>query len=102
MEKITFESLPTKVEQLLSEVQELKEIILKGITVPKEYPRYLSIEDAISWLADQGLTISKSTLYKYTSKRLIPFTTFNAHIVFEAKELNTWCLSQQNKRYNNK
>lgn len=39
MEKITFESLPTKVEQLLSEVQELKEIILKGITVPKEYPR---------------------------------------------------------------
>lgn len=102
MTKISFEELPTKVEQLLNEVNELKEIILKGITATKEYPRYLSIEDTISWLADQGLTISKSTLYKYTSKRLIPFVTFNGRIVFESKELKTWCLSQQNKRYNNK
>lgn len=105
MEKITFESLPVKVQILLDEVQEIKSILLKELKpkeTTKQYPCYLSIDKALDFIKDQGFTLSKSTLYKYTAKRLVPFSTFNGRIVFESKELITWCISQQNKRYNNK
>lgn len=93
--KTTYDNLPETVDLIYRELLELKpkEII-------KQYSSFLSVDKAIEFIRDQGLTISKSTLYKNTSKRSIPFTTFNGRIVFESKELKTWC--QQNKRYNNK
>lgn len=99
--KTTYDNLPETIDLIYRELLDLKKEF-KPKEVTKQYSSFLSVDKAIEFIKDQGLTISKSTLYKYTSKRLIPFTTFNAHIVFEAKELKTWCLSQQNKRYNNK
>lgn len=99
--KTTYDNLPETIDLIYRELLDLKKEF-KPKEVTKQYSSFLSVDKAIEFIKDQGLTISKSSLYKYTSKRLIPFTTFNAHIVFEAKELKTWCLSQQNKRYNNK
>lgn len=99
--KTTYDNLPETIDLIYRELLDLKKEF-KPKEVTKQYSSFLSVDKAIEFIKDQGLTISKSSLYKYTSKRLIPFTTFNTHIVFEAKELKTWCLSQQNKRYNNK
>ncbi len=99
--KTTYDNLPETIDLIYRELLELKKEF-KPKEITQQYSSFLSVDKAIEFIRDQGLTISKSTLYKYTSKRLIPFTTFNAHIVFEAKVLKTWCLSQQNKKYNNK
>lgn len=97
----TYDSLPKTVDLIYSLLLELK-TELKSKEPTKQCSSFLSIDKALEFLRDQGLTVSKSTLYKKTSSRTIPYTTFNGRIVFESKELITWCLSQQNKRYNNK
>lgn len=99
--KTTYDNLPETIDLIYRELLELKKEF-KPKEITKQYSSFLSVDKAIELIRDQGLTISKSTLYKYTSKKTIPFTTFNAYIVFEAKELRTWCISQQNKRSNNK
>lgn len=102
MEKITFESLPVKVQFLLEEVHELKEILLKRMKQPKEVPKHLSLDDAIIFLASQGYQISKSSMYKLSSSRTIPFTRFNGRLLFDTQDLLTWCDHQITKKENEK
>lgn len=101
--KTTYDNLPETIDLIYRELLKLKKEF-KPKEVTKQYSSFLSVDKAIEFIKDQGLTLSKSTIYKHTSNRSIPFTTFNGRIVFESKELKTWCISisQQNKRYNNK
>lgn len=102
MEKITFESSPVKVQILLEEVQELKKILLKRMKQPKEVPKYLSLDDAIIFLTSQGYKLSKSSIYKKTSNRTIPFTRFQGKLLFNTQDLLTWCDNQITKKENEK
>lgn len=101
MTETTHDTVPKTLDLIYRELLALKQEF-KPKETTKQYSSYLSIDKALDFIKDQGFTLSKSTLYKYTSKQSIPFSTFNGRIVFESKELITWCISQQNKRYNNK
>lgn len=98
MTKTTFNELPERMDILLREVQELKEILLKRMKQPKEVPKHLSLDDAIIFLATQGYKISKSAIYKKTSNRTIPFTRFQGKLLFNTQDLLTWCQSNNQKK----
>ena len=98
MTKTTFDELPERMDVLLREVQELKEILLKRMKQPKEVPRHLSLDDAIIFLATQGYKISKSAIYKKTSNRTIQCTRFNGKLLFNTQDLLTWCEHQLTKK----
>ncbi|TFD97838.1 hypothetical protein E2605_04270 [Dysgonomonas capnocytophagoides] len=98
MTKTTFNELPERMDILLREVQELKEIILKKMKQPKEVPKYLSLDDAVIFLASQGYKLSKSAIYKKSSLRTIPFTRFNGKLLFNTQDLRTWCEHQLTKK----
>ena len=90
----SFEELPSKVQLLLEEVQDLKSIILNKIKHPKEVPKYLSIDEAVLFLSEQGFIMKKSSLYKKTAGMKVSFEKFNGKLTFNTKELLTWAESQ--------
>lgn len=102
MEKTTFNELPERMDVLLREVQELKEILLKKMKQPKEVPKYLSLDDAIIFLATQGYNLSKSAIYKKSSLGTIPCTRFMGKLLFNTQDLLTWCDHQIMKKENEK
>lgn len=52
---------------------------------------YLSVNEAVKYLQSLGLPIHKSSLYKMTMEKTIPFKRFGEHrIVFQADELKSW------------
>ena len=75
-------------------VEQAKEMIcglisqeLQKAVTPKEKPTpdTLCVEDAVQFLTNQGLPITKSTLYK-----TIPFRKIGRRTVFSRKELLQW------------
>ncbi len=70
-------------EFIQNEIKELKKLLLEGNLCNKEI---LSVEDAVVYLQ-----ISKSYLYKLTSKRQIPFyTPGGKKIYFKRTEIDQW------------
>lgn len=90
----SFDNLPFAVDQIYKELMELKSILLNKEKHPKEYPKHMDINDAVAFLNEQGYKITRSTLYKLTSTRKIPHSKFLGKLVFETKELLTWCEHQ--------
>jgi len=68
------------------------EAFLKGLK-QKTIPERLSLTDAAQYLG-----VRKSTMYKLTSTRKIPFNKFGSRIFFYTKELDDW-LSSQSRHY---
>lgn len=61
----------------------------------KEEVKYLSPVEAREYMKSKGIHISKSTLYKWTSDKKIPFTHFGRKkILFKADELDAWVESR--------
>jgi excisionase family DNA binding protein len=92
-------------ELFLVNKQELKEML--GEVIPqsnkpdpiKEEPKYLSPARAIEHMGNRGIQMSKSTLYKLTMKKKIPFVRFGEKkILFEIDELNAWIESRLERR----
>lgn len=54
----------------------------------------LNLRNAIEFLNSNGFNISKSTIYKLTSKNEIPHSKFCSKLVFDQVELETWILSK--------
>lgn len=94
MNKPSFENLPFIAEQIYKEIMDLKLSLLTKEKMPKQYPKHLDINEAVTFLNEQGYKITKSSLYKMTSTRKIPFSKFLGKLVFETKELITWCEHQ--------
>ena len=92
--KTTFDNMPFQVDQIYKELMELKSILLNKEKHPKEYPKHMDINDAVAFLNEQGYKMTRSTLYKLTSTRKIPHSKFLGKLVFETKELLTWCEHQ--------
>lgn len=83
-ENLTFESLPTAVASLTSEICELKRLILNNQekNKPIQEERLLSIQQAAEYL---NLTVP--TLYSKTSNGSIPFMKRGKKLYFSSLEL---------------
>ena len=65
---------------------------LQQAVTPKEKPTpdTLCTEDAVQFLTDQGLPITKSTMYSHVFYKTIPFRKVGRRTVFSRKELLQW------------
>ena len=75
----------------------LKEMIpITNVADPiDEQKDYFSLDEGLSYINERGLTISKSTLYKKTAGREIPFQRWGGKkIVFLRDELDQWISKQ--------
>ena len=65
---------------------------LQKAVTPKEKPTpdTLCVESAVQFLTNQGLPITKSTLYGYVFYKTIPFRKIGRRTVFSRKELLQW------------
>ena len=75
----------------------LKEMIpITNVADPiDEQKDYFSFDEGLSYINERGLTISKSTLYKKTADREIPFQRWGGKkIVFLRDELDQWISKQ--------
>ena len=71
--------------------QELK----KAVTPPKKpAPDIMNIDDTLRFLKEQGLPMTKATIYNKTFKGTIPFKRIGKRIVFSRKELLQWLESR--------
>ena len=50
----------------------------------------MNFQTTLDFLSRSGFEISKSTLYKLTSARQIPFYKFGKKLVFQTDELQSW------------
>lgn len=90
--------LESIIEQVVK--REIGQLVVKSPS-PKSKSRY-SIDEAVSFLAENGFNISKSYLYKKTMDSDVPFFRFGGRkIVFEPQTLLKWaedrCQSRADK-----
>jgi excisionase family DNA binding protein len=81
--------------------EDLRELLKEMIPVTNvadpidEQKDYFSLDEGLSYINERGLTISKSTLYKKTADREIPFQRWGGKkIVFLRDELDQWINKQ--------
>lgn len=81
--------------------EDLRELLKEMIPVANvvdpidEQKDYFSLDEGLSYINERGLTISKSTLYKKTADREIPFQRWGGKkIVFLRDELDQWISKQ--------
>lgn len=67
---------------------------LTGEAKTVKYLENLNLNDAIQFLNGNGYPISKSAIYKLTSKSAIPFYRFGNRLIFKLSELEEWCKSK--------
>lgn len=85
-------------------VGQLKEIIRKELgekepsSKPKALRENMSADEAVKMLNENGYSMTKSTLYYKTGKRLIPHSKFGKTLVFSEKELIEWAESKTSKK----
>lgn len=92
--RTTFNDLPERMEYLIMEVMDLKQILLRGISKPEEIPKYLDVVQTLLYLKKKGVSISKSKLYKMTSGNSIPYRKMDSKLYFLPAELDNWLSSQ--------
>lgn len=93
-EQTSFNDLPERMDYLISEVLELKQILIQRIEKPEEIPRYLDVEQALLYLKKQGYSMSKSKLYKLTAREEIPCHKSDGRVYFTPRKLDEWVSNQ--------
>lgn len=84
--------LVERIDQLLNFSEELAGRALNS--QQNVVKQHLCLTDALSFLKQEGITISKSKIYKLTAEKKIPFKKFNGHLVFSSSELLRWIDSE--------
>lgn len=83
--KIVYIAEKEELQELVKEcIHEEIEIFLKGLN-QKIIPERLSLLEAAEYLR-----VSKSTMYKFTHTRRIPYYKFGRSVFFYTKELDDW------------
>ena len=92
---------------LLINKDDLREILAEMIPAVNvieptdEQKDYFSLNEALNYLNERGLSISKSTLYKKTADKEIPFQRWGGRkIVFLREELDQWIDEQLSSNEN--
>ena len=83
--------LNQKLDYIVSTIESMKKS-LKKENVP--IPENLNLEGAIVYLNGFGCPISKSAIYKLTSRNSIPVNRFGRRLVFVKRELENWVTSK--------
>ena len=95
IEDMTSLPLTKKVDYLIAQVAEIKELILPHIQKAEEIPKYLDTKQALTFLTKQGCQISKSKFYKMTASDEIPTRrTDKGKLYFVPNELAEWMKSK--------
>lgn len=90
-------------EIILTTPEQLDEIVQKAVkkvfpgqqeSKPQNVPDTCSVEQALSFLLENGYKLSKSKLYKMTADKLLPFRYFGRRIIFSRNELLKWIEKQ--------
>ena len=82
--------MPARIDEIITELRELKQIVDNRIKKAEEIPKYLNIDAAIEYLKLQGISMSKSTLYKLSAKDRIPKHKIDNKLYFNNQELQLW------------
>ena len=85
------ENIMTKLLSQQNYFKETNEIKVDNFPIPYDQ---CSIDQAIQYLSECGFIISKSKLYKLTSKKELDFTYFGKRLMFSRKALLVWANSQ--------
>lgn len=91
---LTYNELPEAMAYLIKLVEDLNDRVKSGAQPDKHPSKMLDFNEALKLLKDAGFSMSKSKLYKLTSKHIIPCKYFGNRLMFDAKELLNWCNSQ--------
>ena len=79
-------------EAILSKLAELKAEIrkIKPPEPPAKLPDALTIDQAIQFLEENGLPVTKAQVYKLSFLNEIPASRIGKRLVFSRKDLLTW------------
>jgi len=99
--EILFEQLPAAVSEMLSDISEIKKILLKKHKREPTDSKKISLNDAIVFISNNGVKVSRSKLYKLTSSKQIPFSKFNNKLVFNESEILIWITNNTNSNFSN-
>ncbi|MBZ4037303.1 helix-turn-helix domain-containing protein [Flavobacterium sp. 17A] len=94
----TLENIFEKIDFIIDSITKI-ESKLKTEQIIKPPPKKLSLDQAVLFLQEKGIKISKSSIYKLTSNNSISFRRFGNRLVFSEDELEKW-ISLQLKEQN--
>ena len=79
----------------------MKEAVEKALKLRAPEKKMLNMDEAVAYLNESGVPISKSTVYKNTMDKTIPFSRFGGRrIVFNVEDLDRWVEDRLAKRQN--
>lgn len=91
--KTSINNIFEKIDFIINSIEKI-ESKLKAKEIIKPPPKKLSINQAIIFLSERGVSISKSSIYKLTSSKSISFQRFGNRLVFSEDELEMWIADQ--------
>lgn len=94
--KTTHDNMPARIDEIITELKELRQIVDNRIKKTEEIPKYLNIDAAIEYLKSQGVSMSKSTLYKLSAKDRIPKHKIDNKLYFNCNNLDKWIINNTN------
>ena len=88
----TFDTLPEQVDNLMSELLEIKKILLERSekSKSKKTQQYFGSKEAFLELAAMGYSISWSKFTKMVASRSIPCQKLDNKLFFNREELQNW------------
>lgn len=92
-----FNALPMMVDRILNELQTIRNTVSK-LEKKDEITKFITLQKAIKFLADQGFEMSPSKLYKLCQAKRIPYKKFGNRLVFESELLLQWAEQQLKRR----
>lgn len=79
----------------------MKEAVEKALKLRAPEKKRLNLDEAVAYLNESGVPISKSTVYKNTMDKTIPFSRFgDRRIVFNVEDLDRWVEDRLARRQN--
>lgn len=92
--KTTYDTLPERIDYLISEIEEIKDILAERTEKPEEIPKFMDKCELLKYITSLGVAMSESKLYKMTSQKEIPFRKNGGRIYFLVEEIDKWLNEQ--------
>lgn len=99
--KTNLENIFEKIDFIIDSIGKI-ESKLKTEQITKPPPKKLSLNQAVIFLKENGIKISKSSIYKLTCNNSISFQRFGNRLVFSEDELEKWISNQLKQNNENK
>ena len=93
-QKTSYDTLPERIDYLIQEISEIKNILMNRIEKREEIPKWLNKEQALRYIQKQGYKLRSSKLYKLSATDNIPCHRSGRNLYFFAEELDKWLNNQ--------